>query len=604
MTYIKPDPEMQEEQEDLFMSYLNADYLSAESTPLSPPSSTSSSSETTGSPEKQIVDDFMLDMSSTDFLANENWAAHQNLFTPCLPQQQPGVDLLDAFSFLLPPTAPNFIQPITTVSPTVAPTTTTTTTAQSPSSSSSSTCSLSDSEQPKKKRGRKKREPVTHNVTPLPSLLAPKPLAPRPHLDTSPIVIKTEPSIQSEHPLLAGPTNTITSTSTTTTTNTSLSSSSTPSSAPTDNNSKQQEQLDQKQVQIQKRQERLIKNRAAALLSRKRKREHLSCLEEEKQTLLEENEKLNKKVNDLESRINSLEQENLDLKQRLQISNTSVSIGHNKRPLISTTKSSKASGVVFMIILFSFALFTLPSRTADRLTVGGSSVLENNKKQFPLIGSSNNNYDYPVEQQQQQQQPYCQTEDCDMVLNSNTNNSTDLVLIDAVRPRDLQTWINQKSNQPSTLGDKQQRHIYLFSKEFSQIAPMNQHQASFLSTSTDELPILSLISPYNQSQFIPSSSAAASTAATTEEEEEYDPTEEKYLQIDVQVLRSTVIRSQLLPLQQCDSADALLDGMRKDLIINQPSSSGIANNINNVTPPVIVKREKRAASRKFARVVS
>lgn len=188
----------------------------------------------------------------------------------------------------------------------------------------------------------------------------------------------------------------------------------------------------------------------------------------------------------------------------------------------------------------------------------------------------------------EQQQPYCQTEDCDMALNSN---STDLVLIDAVRPRDLQTWINQKSTEPSTLGDKQ-RHIYLYSKEFSQIAPMNG-QASFLSTSTDELPILSLISPYNQSQFIPTT-----TEDTTMEEE---TTEEKYLQIDVQVLRSTVIRSQLLPLQQCDSASALLDGMKKDLIINQPI---IASNNNNVTPPVIVKREKRAASRKFARVVS
>lgn len=36
-------------------------------------------------------------------------------------------------------------------------------------------------------------------------------------------------------------------------------------------------------------------------------------------------------------------------------------------------------------MLFSFALFTLPSRTADRLTVGGG-VLET-RKQFPAIGS-------------------------------------------------------------------------------------------------------------------------------------------------------------------------------------------------------------------------
>lgn len=555
MTYIKPDPEVQEEQEDLIMSYLNADYLSAD-TPLSPPSSTSSSSDTAGSPEKQVVDDFMLDINSTtDFLSNENWATN-NLFNPCFPQQpqHPGVDLLDAFPFLLPPNT-NFIQPI--------PTTTAAT--LNSTSSSASTCSLSDSEQPKKKRGRKKRELVTPNVST--TALAPKPLAPRPNLD-APILIKSEPN---------------TTATTTTTINTLMAGPPTVLSSPKkEEQTSNQQQLDQKQVQIQKRQERLIKNRAAALLSRKRKREHLTCLEEEKQTLVQENEQLNKKVNDLETRIQSLEKENLDLKQRLQLTSnptsTVVSIGQNKRPLITSPKSSKASGVVFMIILFSFALFTLPSRTADRLTVGGSSVLDN-KKQFPLIGSSNyNNVDYAVEQ-------YCQTDDCSS-SNEDKQSTTDLVLIDAVRPRDLQTWINHKlDNSQET--QEQQRHVYLYSKEFSQIAPIDP--AIHSPFTTDELPILSLISPYNQSASTPSADDTIQ--------------DQKYLQIDVQVLRSTVIRSQLLPLEQCDSASTLLDGMKKDLIINQPTTVFSQQENVNVTPPIIVKREKRA-NKKLARVIA
>ncbi|KAL0581092.1 hypothetical protein ABG067_008483, partial [Albugo candida] len=99
---IKQDPEIQQqkEQDDLIMSYLNVDYLSStEDMPLSPPSSTSSGSETQGSPEKHIVDDFMLDINSTDFY---------NFTNPCFPQQN---DLLDAFPFLLPQ-QPQYIPPM------------------------------------------------------------------------------------------------------------------------------------------------------------------------------------------------------------------------------------------------------------------------------------------------------------------------------------------------------------------------------------------------------------------------------------------------------------------------------------------------------------
>lgn len=160
------------------------------------------------------------------------------------------------------------------------------------------------------------------------------------------------------------------------------------------------------------------------------------------------------------------------------------------------------------------------------------------------------------------------------------NNSTDLVLIDAVRPRDLQTWINHKTdvNDIETWSEKSegQRHVYLYSPEFSQIAPLNPTHP--IRTSTQDLPMLSLISPYN----------------VTENCKDED---QKYLQIDVQVLRSTVIKSQLLPLQQCDFASTLLDGLKKDLISHQ---NYIAQP-QNVTPALIVKRDKRA--KKLARVL-
>ncbi|CEP15857.1 hypothetical protein [Parasitella parasitica] len=596
MTFIKTDPDiLQEEQEDLIMSYLNADYLSTDTTPLSPPSSTSSSSETTGSPEKHTVDDFMLDIH-TDFLAGDQQAWTTNntnsLFNPCLPQQHhhPS-DLLNAFPFFLPAldvANAQFIQPLPVTS--------------SPSSS------VAASEQPKKRRGRKKRDATAPaSCVPQPSLLAPKPLAPRPDVQ-----IKQEPmaiDLSSAAPL-AGPTIKVNETATI--------SQLEPQQQEQQQQQQEQQQMTtatttttatsieaQKQAQIQKRQERLIKNRAAALLSRKRKREHLSLLEEEKQSLLLENETLTHKVDALESRIQLLEKENKDLKDRLEqnqavnSSNTVIPIGNSKKSLIPNgQKPSKATGVVFMIILFSFALFTLPSRTSDRLTVGGSSVLS--KKQFPLIGSSSSeDMDYSVEQFCQQHAEYCEENREEAVsptaaagARTSDNSSTDLVLIDSVRPRDLQTWINHKldvSNEgqdnsdnkliswfPSNANDKpaskdlNDGHVYLYSKEFSQLASMHSSQ----SLSTDKSPpTISLVSPYNQ------------TAAT----------QDSYLQIDVQVLRSQVIKGQLMSLQQYGAAStALLDGMKKDLIVS------------NVTRPnkkedLLVKREKR--SKKISRVI-
>ncbi|KAG1048145.1 hypothetical protein G6F43_009446 [Rhizopus delemar] len=317
-------------------------------------------------------------------------------------------------------------------------------------------------EAPKKKRGRKKRE--VQQVQQISSSL----LAPKPVINTEPI-IKFEPPTSAENNKLLS-----------------------------------NEQEAQKAAQLAKRQERLIKNRAAALLSRKRKREHLNSLEEE-------NQKLHGQVDELEKRIQTLEKENSELKEKLNIKPTTIA-------------TKKTTGVVFMILFFSFALFTLPSRMMfnnQQLTVGGSSVIS--RQQYPLIDDGSS-----ISSHSMTPSLLCKG-DC-------KDQSTDLVLIDSVRPRDLQMWINHKLEKKQS--DKQS-HVYLYSKEFSQMASL---------TKTNEYkgnkPMLSLISPYNQTADI----------------------SDRYLQIDVQVLGSKVIEGQLTSLQQYDYPSALLDGIKKDLI--------------------------------------
>ncbi|KAI8980313.1 hypothetical protein BDB01DRAFT_907099 [Pilobolus umbonatus] len=491
---IKPEPE-QTEQDDLIMSYLNTDYLSTD-TPLSPPSSITSLSDNhlsdTSSPlldnGKDRLDDFLIDINSSDF--NNDPALWSSTFNPCL---QPPT-MLHGFPFFIPNSIPyiqsftenefikssdEFIKSNQFIKP----------------STSSSTCSVSDSEQPKKKRGRKKRETPTQSSIPQPSL-APKPLAPR--MD----VVKQE---EKERPM--------------------------------DTDTQEQ----QKAMQLAKRQERLIKNRAAALLSRKRKREHLSSLEEEKQGLLKTNRELELKVVDLEEKLRMMERENGLLRQQL----------NKKNPLLSAPKPSKATGVVFMIMLFSFALFTLPSRTASRLTVGGSMEYQ---KQFPMIGPSSD-IDYSVELQ-------CSP---DEACEKSMPKSTDLILIDPVQPRDLRSWIDHKLDSTKDLETlvpyNKESHLYLYSSELSQIAsPPSNGQGQ---------PLLSLISPYNSS-------------SSTE-----------YLQIDVQVLGSRVIDANLLSLNQCNSVEEVLLGMKQDLVTDSLSQPSID------TPPY----PRRRSTKKMARVI-
>ncbi|KAI8323620.1 hypothetical protein GQ54DRAFT_296688 [Martensiomyces pterosporus] len=90
---------------------------------------------------------------------------------------------------------------------------------------------------------------------------------------------------------------------------------------------------------VQKRQERLIKNRAAALLSRKRKREYLTKLESEVEDLRESNTSLARRLAEMESRLNALAVERDELRRE----NESVRAAAAASASTATATSSSSS---------------------------------------------------------------------------------------------------------------------------------------------------------------------------------------------------------------------------------------------------------------------
>ncbi|KAI8087652.1 uncharacterized protein B0P05DRAFT_531768 [Gilbertella persicaria] len=149
----------------------------------------------------------------------------------------------------------------------------------SPGAFSTYSSSSSETEQSRKKRGRKKRD-TGRNTTPpllqgLPVVIAPAPLKQlAPILPAFQHIKETQQEVEKEIP------------------------------------EKYMAEDPQKAAVIAKRQERLIKNRAAALLSRKRKREHLIALEDQRKELLDTNKALYDQIQDLQT-------QNLELKKKL-----------------------------------------------------------------------------------------------------------------------------------------------------------------------------------------------------------------------------------------------------------------------------------------------
>ncbi|RKP07241.1 hypothetical protein THASP1DRAFT_30945 [Thamnocephalis sphaerospora] len=158
---------------------------------------------------------------------------------------------------------------------------------------------------------------------------------------------------------------------------------------------------DESQAMYDKRQQRLIKNRAAALLSRKRKREHLALLEQQTDNLKQDNEELLQRVAALESRAAAAELQRDEAQRalaelreelaRYQVDREREQACMRLRAITVASSASssddeddvmeldreetrkmvqrdyelrtvkpKTAGMVFMMIIFSFALFSLP----------------------------------------------------------------------------------------------------------------------------------------------------------------------------------------------------------------------------------------------------
>ncbi|ORY93507.1 hypothetical protein BCR43DRAFT_497051 [Syncephalastrum racemosum] len=625
---VKPDPAAQEEQDDLLMSYLNADCLDTTSTtpwspsdqPLSPPYSTDGKPATNDPLEMTLVDDQTLDVNT---LLHEfpQWMQQQQQQHPGHPQLHPQYPIMAPDLFLNFPMQAAFLQPLplpTHTGHALSPGTCSAASFSSSSSSSAASNSGSDSEQPKKKRGRKKREPHQSSAASLqhnPQHAIPPTLLPR----ILPAEVKTEPTQSnnnnnSTHVSSSSSSSSFSSppsSSSSTTNSPSCSSISSPKTSISDRQQQHQQARpsppaikredsnpnpmlpseDQQKVSaLAKRQERLIKNRAAALLSRKRKREHLTALEEDKRNLTEENEQLKTRVAALESQVGQLQKENHDLWRRVNSQAEPDSHSHS-RTLSTTTKNAttKATGMVFMIILFSFALFSLPGSTITRLTVGGAP------KPLALAGAGAGAAQRSFARDSGEfVRP---TLDSGVPVRSKSAESTtDLVLIDPVRPLALRSWIEGKLNNTHETGlvrwsssssssslSGQQLHdennnndnvnnkpsqIYLYAPEFSQVAPFNTTMSTTMGGGGEfHNPILSLISPLS-SNAVPTNDTAQNDA-------------QEYLQIDVQVLGSRVIDGQLMALNQCPHATSLLDRLKDDLVGSPPPACQ--------TPPIIAR---------------
>ncbi|KAJ2503167.1 hypothetical protein GGH96_000416 [Coemansia sp. RSA 1972] len=137
----------------------------------------------------------------------------------------------------------------------------------------------------------------------------------------------------------------------------------------------------------QKRQERLIKNRAAALLSRKRKREYLTKLEVEVEDLRDANEAMALRMAEMERRLSAVTEERDLLKSANSSAQSNATLaGNNREPrkrseskpepesaTLVSSKRQRTAGALLMAMLFSFSMFTLPSlfMGQSQISVGG-----------------------------------------------------------------------------------------------------------------------------------------------------------------------------------------------------------------------------------------
>lgn len=330
--FVKHDSTIyQEDPEDILMSYLNSDYMSTPSTPtwsginqadpLSPSSTSTYGQSPISTPDARH--------NYYDVVSSTGAWSQQPIDSPTEEYIQP---LMSNFQMLVNNQYPEPLISYCNAQLLYDQFGNNQSQPKSPPGSSNSVCS-SDSEQTKKRRGRKKREPCN--------------TVPTAHLPIAPAlpVVKQLPSILPAQSLDLRRSPTMPVTPFKVNVDDRYKSNNTPTVAtavckdvnPVDKGETATSDAvvnSQKAATIAKRQERLIKNRAAALLSRKRKREHLTALEDQRNDLVSENDSLKDKIMELEKA-------NLDLKRKLdqQQNNDSKSV------------------MMFMLMIFFFAYF-------------------------------------------------------------------------------------------------------------------------------------------------------------------------------------------------------------------------------------------------------
>lgn len=237
-------------------------------------------------------------------------------------------------------------------------------------------------------------------------------------------------------------------------------------------------------------------------------------------------------------------------------------------------------------MLFSFALFTLPSGSVNRLTVGGSS-------RRPLIGPSSNLL--YLEQSHQR------------LLDSGSPTphtpapTSELMVVESIKAHDLQSWIQESLNnesekqltEPATSTGLVQYStaqaamfdetpLYLYTNKLAQVVRLgkehNPNRNNIMS------PRVSLLSPLQSSN------------------EECEP--QQYLQVDMQVIGSKIVGAQMVGLKDSSFVPLSL----KDQLVTPPSSEFAGYDLNSTDDSAARKntrrRSVRNATKRMAKVVA
>jgi hypothetical protein len=334
-TFVKSEPaSFQDDQEDLLMSYLNSDYMSTSSAPtcwnttnnnhVAPPTPSPTptlvqSPVSTPNIRQNFFDIVSPTSSSWSHLPDsprgdeyiQQPIIHEFPFLISNHIQQPILSYNGDVIYHQPTPTPHFFSQQQQQQQ-----------QQQPASPPTSSCS-SDGEQPKKRRGRKKRESCASGIT-TPSPLTPAIIAPAaPVVKQLATILPATTTAASANHQQQRQRDEKGSAKITSCYGNANKHTATPANLVTPalaNLKKEDQKMDtvaaaldsQKAATIAKRQERLIKNRAAALLSRKRKREHLTALEDQRNGLTNEN-------NALKEKVMQLEKEKLELRNKLDL---------------------------------------------------------------------------------------------------------------------------------------------------------------------------------------------------------------------------------------------------------------------------------------------